>query len=538
MWNELKDLHAATAARSIVDLFEDSARAETFSRHHDGLLFDFSKTNLDADILKALVALAEETGVASKREAMFRGDKINVTEDRAVLHTAARAIVGDAQDGEIMVDGHDVIAEIRQTHRRMARFARAVRAGDYPAGGVQITDVVNIGIGGSDLGPAMATKALAPYGDGPRCHFVSNVDGGDLVDVVKHLRPETTLVVVASKSFTTQETLMNARSALRWMEEAGGDPTARFVAISTAMDLTRDFGIKPENVFGFGSWIGGRYSVWGPIGLSLMLSIGPERFEEFLRGGLAMDQHFRDAPFDENLPVLLALIGLWHQKVCGYPTRAVIPYEQRLRRLPAYLQQLEMESNGKGVGTDGQPLPMGGGPVVWGEPGTNGQHAFFQLIHQGQDIIPVEFLLGAENHEPSLGHHHRALIANCLAQSEALMKGRTLDEARRQLEDKGMSAEAINEIAPHRVFTGNRPSTSLLYPRLTPYVLGQIIALYEHRVFVEGAILGLYPFDQWGVELGKELANGLMPAVSRRERAEETEGSTLKLLRYIHNVRG
>ncbi|MDV4144194.1 glucose-6-phosphate isomerase [Shimia sp. FJ5] len=538
MWAKLQALHGKVKTRSISEvLFADPTRAEAFSLDVDGLHFDFSKTNLDVECLATLLKLAEEAGVVARREAMMSGVRINRTEDRAVLHTALRAMAAGAPDGAILLEDHDVIAEARATHDRLVRFVNAVRSGEWPGGGTRITDVVNIGIGGSDLGPAMVAQALAPYADGPRCHFVSNVDGADIHDTLQPLDPETTLVIVASKTFTTLETMMNARTALRWMAAGCDAPLDRFVALSTALDETKRFGIKDENVFGFGEYIGGRYSVWSPIGLAVMLAVGEEDWEAFLKGGAAMDAHFASAPLAENLPVLLALVGLWHQKFCCYATRAVIPYEQRLARLPAYLQQLEMESNGKSVGTDGTPLPHGGGPVVWGEPGTNGQHAFFQLIHQGRDIVPCEFLLGAEGHEPELQAHHDALVANCLAQSEALLQGRSLEVARKQLMDKGKSEDEAEALAPHKVFSGNRPSTTLLYPKLTPFVLGQIIALYEHRVFVEGVILGLNPYDQWGVELGKELAGGLIPAVEGGALPQGASGSTAALLDYIRTCR-
>lgn len=537
MWAELKKLHENNAKRSISDLFASKDRAQDFSIHVNELLFDYSKTNLDSNQRKVLLDLARNSDVEARRDAMLRGDKINETEGRAVLHSSLRLLESDTGADEITVDGSHVIAEARAVYDRMKRFADNLRSGDWQGEGGQITDVVNIGIGGSDLGPAMAALALAPYADGPRCHFVSNVDGADLRDTVQGLNPKTTLVIVASKTFTTQETLMNARAALRWMEGECKDPIRQFVAISTSMDQTKAFGIPKENVFGFGDWIGGRYSVWGPIGLSLMLAIGAEDFAAFLKGGLAMDRHFAASPLELNLPVMLAVVGLWHQKVCGYATRAVIPYEQRLRRLPAYLQQLEMESNGKNVGLDGHALPMGGGPVVWGEPGTNGQHAFFQLLHQGSTVVPVEFLIGAEGHETDLADHHEALVANCLAQSEALLRGRTLEEARSVLEKNGLNDVDIERLAPHKVFLGNRPSTTLAYPKMTPFVLGQIVALYEHRVFVEGVILGLNSFDQWGVELGKELANGLVPAVAGKRVPKGTTASTVQLLEYVQGLR-
>ncbi|MEK6205561.1 MAG: glucose-6-phosphate isomerase, partial [Amylibacter sp.] len=403
------------------------------------------------------------------------------------------------------VDGADAMPDVLETISRMSDFADAVRDGTFKGTGGRITDVVNIGIGGSDLGPAMATLALAPYHDGPRCHYVSNVDGAHIADVLRPLDATTTLVVVASKTFTTIETMTNAATARAWLGERVEAPADQFAALSSATEKTATFGIDASRVFGFEDWVGGRYSVWGPIGLSLMIAIGPKAFRAFLSGAQSMDQHFRAAKPLENLPVMLALTGIWHNQGLGYATRAVLPYEQRLSRLPAYLQQLEMESNGKSVAMDGNGLATQSGPVVWGEPGTNGQHAFYQLIHQGTRTIPCEFMVGAESHEEELAHQHRLLVANCLAQSEALMRGRSLDEARTMLAGKFEGAE-LERQARHRVFHGNRPSTTLVYPKLTPFVLGQILALYEHRVFVEGVMLGINSFDQWGVELGKELA--------------------------------
>ncbi|NRB35145.1 MAG: glucose-6-phosphate isomerase, partial [Rhodobacteraceae bacterium] len=398
--------------------------------------------------------------------------------------------------------------------------------------------VVNIGIGGSDLGPAMAVLALAPYHDGPRCHFVSNVDGAHIADTLAGLDPTTTLVIVASKTFTTIETMTNALTAREWMQSGGGDVAAQFAALSSATDKTSDFGISSNAVFGFADWVGGRYSLWGPIGLSIMLAVGAEQFDAVLRGGYDMDVHFQTAAWSENLPVLLALVGIWHHQICGWPTRAVLPYDQRLSRLAAYFQQLEMESNGKSVAMDGQSLPFPSGPVVWGEPGTNGQHAFYQLIHQGTSVIPAEFMVAATGHEDDLSHHHRLLVANCLAQSEALMRGRSLAEATQRMAAKGFTGAELERQARHRVFPGDRPSTTLIYPRLTPYVLGQIIALYEHRVFVEGVILGLNSFDQWGVELGKELATSLGPMVDGAIPTDGKDGSTAALIAFVHRHGG
>jgi glucose-6-phosphate isomerase len=382
----------------------------------------------------------------------------------------------------------------------------------------------------------MAVQALAPYHDGPRCHFISNVDGADATDTLKGLDPARTLVIVASKTFTTIETMTNAETAKAWMARAVADPSRQFVALSTALDKTSAFGIDPARVFGFADWVGGRYSVWGPIGLSLMIAIGPENFRAFLAGAAAMDRHFREAPLAENMPAMLALVGVWHRQICGHATRAVLPYDQRLSRLPAYLQQLEMESNGKRVAMDGSDLTVPSGPVVFGEPGTNGQHAFYQLIHQGTDVVPCEFLVAAQGHEPGLAHQHRLLVVNCLAQAEALMRGRSLDEARALMAAKGLEGAELERQARHRVFPGNRPSTMLTYRSLTPAMLGAIIALYEHRVFVEGVVLGINSYDQWGVELGKELALQLMPILSGEAKAEGRDGSTLALVARLKGL--
>ncbi|MBO9449553.1 glucose-6-phosphate isomerase [Tropicibacter sp. R16_0] len=530
MWDELNRLRDEGQDRHIMDLFErDEGRADGYSVETGDLRFDYSKTLIDDAVRAALIDVCEQVDLGGRRDAMFAGAAINETEGRTVLHTALRNLDG----GPVLVEGQDVMPGVLDTLARMRAFAEDVRKGVFVGAGGAITDVVNIGIGGSDLGPAMATLALAPYHDGPACHFVSNVDGAHIADVLGALDPTRTLVIVASKTFTTIETMTNARTARAWMSDGGGDPGQQFAAVSTALDKTEAFGIPPERVFGFEDWVGGRYSVWGPIGLPVMLAIGPQAFDAFLRGGQAMDLHFRSADWVENMPVLLALTGLWHHQICGYPTRAVLPYDQRLSRLPAYFQQLEMESNGKSVAMDGRALTVPSGPVVWGEPGTNGQHAFYQLIHQGTGIVPCEFMVAAEGHEPDLAHHHRLLVANCLAQSEALMRGRSLDEARALMKAKGLSGDELERQARHRVFTGNRPSTTLVYPQLTPFVLGQIIALYEHRVFVEGVILGINSFDQWGVELGKELATSLAPIVDGDQSADGKDGSTAALVDFV-----
>ncbi len=536
-WAALRDCALSSDTSTISDLFDtDTARAETFAVSMDApetgqILFDYAKTSINTDTRNRLLALAKSTGVEERRDAMFQGEKINETEGRAVLHTALRNL-----GGAVTVDGTDVMLGVRDTLARMESFARDLRDGRIRGTGGRITDVINIGIGGSDLGPAMAALALAPYHDGPRCHFVSNIDGAHIQDVLDSVNPATTLVIVASKTFTTIETMTNAETARAWMARVVPEPTRQFVALSTAFDKTSAFGIDPARVFGFEDWVGGRYSVWGPIGLSLMIAIGPENFRAFLSGAAAMDQHFRTAPLGENMPVMLALVGIWHRQILGYGARAVLPYDQRLARLPAYLQQLEMESNGKRVSMDGADLLMASGPVVFGEPGTNGQHAFYQLIHQGTDVVPCEFLLAAKGHESSLAHQHRLLAANCLAQAEALMKGRSLDEARAMMQAKGLVSEDLERQARHRVFPGNRPSTLLVYRQLTPAMLGAIIALYEHRVFVEGVILGINSFDQWGVELGKELAMQLMPMLDGTVDAKARDGSTLSLIARLKDL--
>jgi glucose-6-phosphate isomerase len=521
-WEALRARQAETAERSILSLFDDPARAKEFSAQTGDLLFDYSKTNIDSETRAALMGLLDAAKVAEKRDAMFAGDPINDTEGRAVLHTALRNLDG----GPVRVGGQDVMPAVLETLQRMRDFATAIRESD-------ITDVVNIGIGGSDLGPAMAVAALAPYHDGPRCHFVSNVDGAHIADTLRGLDAKKTLVIVASKTFTTIETMTNARTARAWMLDHGGDPSRQFAALSTADEHTADFGIPPERVFGFEDWVGGRYSMWGPIGLSLMIAIGPRAFDAFLRGGQAMDLHFRAAPWQENLPALLAMVGLWHAQICGHASRAVLPYDQRLARLPDYFQQLEMESNGKSVQMSGAPVEVASGPIVWGSAGTNGQHAFYQLLHQGTRVVPCEFMVAAEGHEPELAHHHKLLVANCLAQSEALMRGRSFDEARDRMAAAGFTGEALDRQAHHRVFPGNRPSTTLIYPKLDPFTLGQIIALYEHRVFVEGVVLGINSFDQWGVELGKELATSLQPVIEGDEPAAGKDGSTAQLVDFV-----
>lgn len=533
----LRDQQAGSSMNMREAFAADPKRFAEFSATDGDLLLDWSKCAVDGETMQLLEKLAGAAGVEAKRAAMFAGKHINITEDRAVLHTALRNLDGKG----LHVDGQDVKKDVVSVLDAMGVFADAVRSGKAPgATGKKITDVVNIGIGGSDLGPAMATLALAPYHDGPRSQYVSNIDGAHIHDTLKGLDPETTLFIIASKTFTTVETMTNAETARRWVQaKLGKDAVGHhFVAVSTALDLVAKFGIHENRVFGFWDWVGGRYSVWGAIGLPVMIAVGPERFREFLAGAHEMDAHFLNTPLMKNLPALLGLVGWWHRVVCQYPARAVIPYDQRLSRLPAYLQQLDMESNGKSVTIESTPAPTPTGPLVWGEPGTNGQHAFFQLLHQGTDFIPVEFLAAAIGHEPDLKHHHDLLLANCLAQSEALMKGRTLEEARTQMLAKGQKPDFVDRIAPHRVFSGNRPSMTILYRQLDPRTFGRLIALYEHRVFVEGVLYDINSFDQWGVELGKELATGLLPVVEGKENATGRDASTAGLVGYIHRLRG
>ncbi|MEM9147289.1 MAG: glucose-6-phosphate isomerase [Pseudomonadota bacterium] len=491
-WDRVKAEAARLKAVHLRALIADGARCQALQRTAAGITLDLSREKLDAGAMEALLGLAEAQGLPAMRAALFSGAPINATEGRAVLHMALRG-------GATPPDGDDV----EGTLSRMLAYAEDMRRGP-------MTDVINIGIGGSDLGPAMAARALRPDCDGPRLHFVSNVDGAHLTDTIAGLDPARTALVVVSKTFTTQETMANAASARDWLEAQNGPAAHRQIAaVSTNIPACTDFGIDPARVFGFWDWVGGRYSLWSSVGLSLAIGIGALRFREMLAGAAAMDAHFREAPLAENLPVLLGLTGLWRRSALGMQARAVIPYDQRLERLPAYLQQLDMESNGKGVRSDGQPVATTG-PILFGEPGTNAQHSFFQLLHQGTDPVPVEFLLAARPRE-TLGAHHAALMANCLAQGQALAAGRTQAEARQMMAEVGFAPAEIARLAPHRCFPGDRPSTTVLYETLDPRTLGAILALYEHRVFVEGAIWGINSFDQWGVELGKELARSLMP---------------------------
>jgi glucose-6-phosphate isomerase len=501
--------HAEAKEWQLRTLFSETVdRFDRFSIDAAGLLLDFSKNHVNKTTMQLLVQLAHECGVEHKRNAMFAGEKINVTEHRAVLHTALRL----PSTSTLMVDGQNVMVEIHAVLNRIKTFSERIRNGDWlGCSGKPITDIVNIGIGGSDLGPEMACCALRPYVHSRlKLHFVANVDGHDLDAVLAQVKPETTLFVIASKTFTTRETMMNAQSARAWFIDSYGtaDLSKHFVAVSTNTSAVREFGIDPDNMFPFWDWVGGRYSVWSSIGLTLALGIGFERFQEFLAGAHTMDRHFQSAPLEQNMPVVLAMIGIWYRNFFGCSSVSIAPYHQDLGQFPAYLQQLEMESNGKRVTVDGAVVPVNTCPVVWGDVGTNGQHAYFQLLHQGTDLVPVDFIAALKPLHDLPGHH-AALLANCFAQAEAFMRGKNEDEVRADLQAQHMPEEDIAALLPHRVFRGNRPSNTLLVDVLTPTTLGALIALYEHKVFVQGVVWGINSFDQWGVELGKVLAKNI-----------------------------
>ncbi len=512
-WDTLTAEQTRLADRHLRDLFaDDPDRPARLTARLDDLLIDLSRERLDGRAMNALLDLARAAGVAERRDALFAGEKLNSTENRAVLHMSLRA----PADAAFSVDGQDVMSGIVTTRDRFLAFAEDIRAGRITAsGGRAYKDVVNIGIGGSDLGPAMAVRALSPDHDGPRLHFVSNADGTHLADILKQVAPATTLFIVASKSFTTLETMTNAHAARRWLE-AAGTPQAgdHFVAVSTNIPATKDFGIPEDRVFGFSDWVGGRYSVWSAIGLPLAIAIGADGFRQFLEGAASMDAHFRTAPLESNLPVLLAMAGIWRRNLMGLPTVALIPYDQRLEFFAAYVQQLDMESNGKRVTRQGTPVATATGPIIWGEPGTNAQHSFFQLLHQGTDIIPVDFILNRQARD-GLPGQHILLQASCLAQAQALAFGRTAEEAEQAMLRSGKHDKLdAARLTPHRSFPGNRPSTLILQDRLDPFSLGRLIALFEHKVFVQGTVWGINSFDQWGVELGKQLAERLVPALN------------------------
>ncbi len=531
-WQSLREHQAAVAPLHLRDLFQsDTRRFDRFCAEGAGLFLDFSKHRIVDDTLSLLSALADQADLAGRRDAMFSGAPINLTEGRAVLHTALR----NRGNAPVLVDGVDVMPGIRGVLARMRAYSEGVRSGSIAGHtGQPIRDVVNLGIGGSDLGPLMACEAMEPYARPDlRVHFVSNVDGAHLGRVLKRLDPATTLFIVASKTFTTQETLANARSARTWLVAGMGSDAAvasHFVALSTNLQGTAAFGIPDERVFEFWDWVGGRYSLWSAIGLSIALYVGMDNFDALLDGAHAMDEHFRSEPWPRNLPAIMGLLGIWYRDFWGAATHAVLPYDQSLHRFAAHLQQLDMESNGKRVDLQGRAVAYPTGPVIWGEPGTNGQHAFFQHLHQSTDWTPCDFLLPLRTHY-AMGDHHRMLMANCFAQSQALMQGRNLEEARVELIAQGKDPDVAQALAPHKVFPGNRPSSTLLFPQLTPHALGALIALYEHKVFVQGTIWNVNSFDQWGVELGKVLAGRILRDLGHGAPAAAHDASTAGLIR-------
>ncbi|WP_028536675.1 glucose-6-phosphate isomerase [Paludibacterium yongneupense] len=530
-WQSLWQHFSETRHLHMRDQFlNDPERAERYFLEVGDVFLDYSKNRINDETIRLLMQLAHEAGLPDKLKAMFKGEKINTTENRAVLHVALR----NRTNSPIMVDGEDVMPKVNSVLDRMGRFSHAVRSGEWLGYTNQpITDVVNIGIGGSDLGPLMVCSALKPYGH-PRMnmHFVSNVDGAQLKETLKKVHPETTLFVVASKTFTTQETLTNALTAREWFLRHADDEknvAKHFVAVSTNQKAVADFGIDPANMFEFWDWVGGRYSLWSAIGLPIMLYLGVENFTELLNGAHIMDQHFRNAPLEANMPVLLGMLGVWYINFYGGGSHVIAPYDQYLHRLPAFIQQLDMESNGKQVMHDGQSVDFETAPIIWGETGINGQHAFFQLLHQGTHVSPIDLIASLER-RASLPGHHEILLANVFAQAEAFMRGKTADEVRAELSGQGMGKEAMEALVPHKVFGGNRPTNTLLISRLSPRNLGSLIALYEHKIFVQGVIWNINSFDQWGVELGKQLAKTIHGELTDKLPPATHDSSTAKLI--------
>ncbi len=521
---QMKDVHMR-------DLFaQDKDRFTHFSATFDGqILVDFSKNRITQETLDNLLALAKETELESAIKSMFSGEKINRTEDRAVLHTALR----NRDNTPIYVDGKDVMPDVNAVLEKMQKFSERIIRGEWKGyTGKAITDVVNIGIGGSDLGPFMVTEALRPYKNHLNMHFVSNVDGTQIAETLKKLNPETTLFLIASKTFTTQETMTNAHSAREWLLATAKDEqhiAKHFVALSTNSEEVAKFGIDTNNMFEFWDWVGGRYSLWSAIGLSIILSVGFDNFVQLLNGAHAMDKHFTQTPLEKNIPVLSGLIGIWYNNFFESETEAILPYDQYMHRFAAYFQQGNMESNGKYIGRDGKPVSYQTGPIIWGEPGTNGQHAFYQLIHQGTKMIPCDFIAPAVTHNP-LGDHHEKLLSNFFAQTEALAFGKTREVVDAEFAAQGKNVSDMEYVAPYKVFEGNRPTNSILLKSITPYSLGALIAMYEHKIFTQGAILNIFTFDQWGVELGKQLASRILPELENSETVNSHDSSTNGLI--------
>jgi glucose-6-phosphate isomerase len=537
-WQNLSDHYAKINSIRMKDLFNrDPERFKKFSLRFNDILVDYSKNLITEETLQLLLGLAHESGVKAAIDSMFTGEKINGTENRAVLHIALR----NRANTPIKVDGTDVMPDVKAVLEKMKIFSDRIISGEWKGyTGKKITDIVNIGIGGSDLGPVMVTEALRPYAiDGLSVHFVSNIDGTHISETLKGLDPETTLFMVASKTFTTQETMTNAFSARSWFLDHAAEPAhvaKHFVAISTNAEAVTEFGIDKENMFVFWDWVGGRYSLWSAIGLSIACYIGFDNFSDLLQGAYEMDQHFRSAPFKKNIPVLLALIGIWYTNFFGAQSEAILPYDQYLHRFPAYFQQGNMESNGKSVDRGGHKLTYQSGPIIWGEPGTNGQHSFYQHIHQGTKFIPADFLAPAVSHNP-IGEHHNILLSNFLAQTEALMNGKTRAEVEAELRQDGKNDDEIQKIAPYKVFDGNKPTNSILFQKLTPKTLGSLIAMYEHKIFVQGIIWNIFSFDQWGVELGKQLAQKIQPELSDDQPVDTHDGSTNGLINAYKGMR-
>ena len=533
-WKSLKKHYNKISKLHMRQMFEeDPNRFKKFSLKFKDILLDYSKNRINEETIRLLLQLTKEAKLKSRINKMFEGDKINFTERRAVLHTALR----NRTNKTVLVDGKDVMPEIKSVLKHMKEFSDSVRNGEWKGyTGKQISDVVNIGIGGSDLGPVMVTEALKPYGKpGLNVHFVSNIDGTHLAEVLKKVSPETTLFLVASKTFTTQETITNAKSARNWFLDYSKNESAiarHFAALSTNEEEVVKFGIDPKNMFEFWDWVGGRYSLWSAIGLSIVIYIGMDNFTELLTGAFEMDEHFRNTPFEKNMPVILALLGIWYNNFFGAETQAILPYDQYMHRFPAYFQQGDMESNGKSIARNGKRVNYSTGPIIWGEPGTNGQHAFYQLIHQGTKLIPCDFIAPMETHNP-FGEHHLILLSNFFAQTEALMKGKTKKEAKKELEQQGLSEKEIKELLPHKLFEGNKPTNSILVKKVTPRILGSLIALYEHKIFTQGTIWNINSFDQWGVELGKQLAKAILPELKNKDKIQTHDCSTNGLINYF-----
>ncbi len=537
VWQSLCQHQEKIASLHMRDMFaNDADRFSKYSLKFSDILLDYSKHRITDETLPLLFQMAREANVEQWRDKMFSGEKINITENRAVLHTALR----NRANTPVLVDGHDVMPDVNAVLAQMREFSDKVRNGTWLGyTGKRITDIVNIGIGGSDLGPVMVCDALEPYASPDlNVHFVSNIDGAHLMRALNICNPETTLFIVASKTFTTQETMTNAHSARAWFLKAAKDEAhvpKHFVALSTNAKAVQDFGIDTANMFAFWDWVGGRYSLWSAIGLSIALYVGMDNFEDLLTGAFEMDEHFKNAPLEQNMPVIMALVGVWYNNFFHVDSQAILPYDQGLSRFPAYLQQADMESNGKFICRDGSRVTYKTGPVIWGEAGTNGQHAFYQLIHQGTQIVPADFLIPVHSHYKvsSNGYaHHKILLANFLAQTQSLMLGKTTEQARAELEKQGLSGEALEELLPHKTFEGNRPTSSILFDKLTPNTLGKLIALYEHKIFVQGIIWDINSYDQWGVEYGKQIAQQILPQLTNDEVVGNYDSSTNGLINY------